>query len=140
MLGTLALLAAVYLVAARALPESGPVGPAYFPQLLAAALILLCAVKLTQILRRKNTGEAFSIPGLGRIVFALAVVALYFLSWELFGLFYPATFLALMALLVGFAPKERRRDRRAILVMLAISTGFTLFLYLFFERFMAVQF
>ena len=145
--GVLILLMALglgYFWSAAQLPEGSGIGPDYVPRILAVCLIILCAVKMAQVVYvwRKHPDEhtKFTVEHLPTVILVLLSLVAYFILWTVFNLFYPATFLAICGIMLICGPKETRWTVKFISIAVACAAAFLLLIYVLFAIGMDVRF
>lgn len=113
--------------------------PIMLPIALGGGVVVLSLVELVRTIASKEEiqSEPFRINGAWRLVTTVLVIAAYYLTWQRFDAFYPATAATIFALIVAF---RWRRSRHDVFVAAAIGLGFTLLLYLVFDLAFGINF
>jgi hypothetical protein len=106
----------------------------FYPLLLGSVLGLLLIGCGVQVLTARHGNERIEIPQ-GQLVLATLVIVVCFTAlWQFVPLgFYVAAFLLVFCLMVLFTDKERRFQKRSLLVNLAAAVGTIIAVYLIFD-------
>lgn len=120
--------------------SSSGAGPTYFPNLLTAALVILCLVALVRNHRDtspENTGRVVTRNS-GYILATLGLTMAFIASWQVLGHFYLNVFLLLTVLLTIYRIEFGIKNSLLVgAVTAALTTGF---LYALFGRVLAISF
>jgi len=109
----------------------GDVGTHFFPTILAWGVLALSGIGIIRTLL-DGPGEPFRIEYLARVLFTIALIAVFFLSWSRFGLFYLQALVFLFVLFtyyrlpVGLSAK-------LVITNAAVALGITGFCYVAFN-------
>ena len=114
-----------------------PVGPEFFPRVLAIALCIFCVLLLLTNLKTSETNNK-SAPtmslknrGMQKALAGLAIVVVYALLWEVLGfLIITPIAIFLMTLLLG---------KRSYIKMIVIAVGATAIVFLAFKYLLGIQ-
>ena len=114
-----------------------PVGPEFFPRVLAIALFIFCVLLLLTNLKTSETNNK-SAPtmslknrGMQKALAGLAIVVVYALLWEVLGfLIITPIAIFLMTLLLG---------KRSYIKMIVIAVGATAIVFLAFKYLLGIQ-
>lgn len=136
-LALIAVLGIVYFISLNSttslLENTAVIGPTYFPNLLTAALLILCVISLIQTIKKKD--ERIVIAHFKSIVFGIGATLLFIALWYIFGIFYIFAFLYLLSLFTVFKSKF---FLKSLFVNALLSLGVVLIIYWLFEYIMVV--
>ncbi|QUS37334.1 tripartite tricarboxylate transporter TctB family protein [Falsirhodobacter algicola] len=120
--------------------SSAGIGPAYFPNILAALLIGLSLIVLIRNIADRSAEKAARIvtENAGYILGTLALAVLAIALWQVTGFFYPVVFGLLAVLMSVF--RAETGGRRAVVTGIVTAAGTTLFIYALFGRILQVSF
>ena len=114
-----------------------PVGPEFFPRVLAIALFIFCVLLLLTNLKtsesNKKSAPTMSLKnrGMQKALAGLAIVVVYALLWEVLGfLIITPIAIFLMTLLLG---------KRSYIKMIVIAVGATAIVFLAFKYLLGIQ-
>ena len=114
-----------------------PVGPEFFPRVLAVALFIFCVLLLLTNLRdteaNKKTAPTMSLKnrGMQKALAGLAIVIAYAFLWEVLGfLIITPIAIFLMTLLLG---------KRSYIKMIIVSVGATAIVFIAFKHLLGIQ-
>ena len=114
-----------------------PVGPEFFPRVLAIALFIFCVLLLLTNLKtseaNKKSAPTMSLKnrGMQKALAGLAIVVVYALLWEVLGfLIITPIAIFLMTLLLG---------KRSYIKMIVIAVGATVIVFLAFKYLLGIQ-
>lgn len=118
---------------------SSGVGPTYFPNVLAALVVILSLVTLVQNLRdgSEDNRAKITTPNAGYILATFALVVAFLLSWQFLGFFYLNAFLLLTVLMTLY--RIEFGFKNSLIVALITSVSTTGFLYLLFGQILALS-
>lgn len=118
---------------------SSGVGPTYFPNVLAALVVILSLVTLVKNLRDKSEENCAVIltPNAGYILATFALVVAFLLSWQFFGFFYLNAFVLLTVLMTLYRIEFGLKN--SLIVGLITSVSTTGFLYVLFGQVLALS-
>lgn len=113
--------------------------PIMLPAALGGGVVVLSFVELIRTLCSKDEAQSqpFRIEGAWRLVATVLLIAAYYLAWQWFGAFYPATAALVLSLILLFRWRPTRRDAA---IAAAIAVGFTLLLFLVFDLAFGINF
>lgn len=113
-------------------------GPAFFPILIAAIMVTVCAVVLIRSIASKPAEVEFNNKG--AVLFAVVLTVLFLVLWEYFHqLFLVWVFLLACGMYCGFQ-KGKLRDIRVLSTALGIAAGVTFFVYIMFDILIQLNF
>lgn len=113
--------------------------PIMLPVALGSGVVILSLVEIARTLFSKEEAQSqpFRIDGAGRLVATVILIGAYYITWQWFGLFYPATGSLILLLILLYRWRPTRRD---MMIAAAIALGFTLLLYLVFDLAFGINF
>ena len=113
--------------------------PIMLPVALGSGVVVLSVVELARTLLSRDEAQAapFRIPGAGRIVATVLLVAAFYLVWQWFGAFYPGIAALVLSLVVVYRWRPTRRD---LATATAIAAGFTLLIFVVFDLAFGINF
>lgn len=110
------------------------IGPAYFPNILAGLLTILCVISFIQT--AKKTGkDRVRLHYFKYVLITLSITAAFLLAWYMIGYFYVLAFVYLMTLFLLY---RRNFSKKQAAVNIAISCSMLLMIYLVFEVAMSI--
>ena len=125
-------------------PGGSGIGPDYVPKILAVCLVVLCVIKMAQVIyawrKKPDEHSKFTVDNLPTVCLVLLCLVAYFILWTVFGLFYPATFLAVCGIMLVCAPKEKRWTPKFLAIDVGCSAAFLVLIYVLFTIGMDVRF
>ena len=134
------LLAGAFLVMITMFPDSViklTIGPGYYPAIVCFLLIGAAAISMFKTYRY-DEDRRIELPKLHNAAIVIGVAALFLVLWELTGMFYVVSFIAIAALLFFLNPQP---DRKARLIKAAcLSLGIQGFIYGVFQKLMHFNF
>jgi|GEM_PF-3143306 len=87
--------------------STDPVGPAFFPQIVIAIMILFCILSAISTARQKaSENNEFKILNMPDIVFTIIVSIIYTYLWKIFGFSYIISFIFVAVLVFRYNKKD----------------------------------
>lgn len=128
------------IVLSNQLNETGfsQIGSGYFPRLLAIALIILSVINLVKTFVTKDN-KKIELPNAGRIWWTIGLLALFFVTWNLFGYFFIQVFVYLFIMFTLYR-LPLGWEKKHFAINLAVALVLTLLIYLVFDVIMYVKF
>ncbi len=118
-------------------PMPGDVGKGFFPSFLSWLIIGFSAIGAVRCIMAGPLGE-FRVDYFSRMVFSVAAIAIFVLSWSRFGFFYGQAFVFLLVLFTyyrrpkGFGPRQ-------VALNTGVAAGITLLCYIVFRHLIYVD-